>query len=171
MSAKPKTEQICLPSSSSNHFNEWMAMASKPRAALLIDDSVEETELIVRMSAGFNIQWDVCYGGNLALDKLSYKKYQLIVLDLQLGVPPDGVELFRKIKQVSPLCPVLILSGHISNEVIIEVTKVGFAMFAQKPTVFDSNFFEQLFLALNIPRMGKDEIQEPKIVIGDGAHI
>lgn len=150
-----------------DHFREWMKIVSRPRAALLVDDSKQETELIVKMSEGFNIQWDVCYGGEMALDKLGYKKYQLIVLDLNLNSHPDGVELFRRVKYVAPLVPVLVLSGNITNEVIVEVTQVGFAMFAQKPTVFDSNFFEQLFLALNIPRMGQGEVQEPSTVYKD----
>lgn len=153
-----------------DYFKEWMQMVTVPRAALLVDDSTDETELIVQMSRGFNVQWEVCYTGEMALDKLGYKKYQLIVLDLNLGKPPHGVELFRQIKKVCPMCPVLILSGHISNEVIIQVTSVGFAMFAQKPTVFDSNFFEQLFMALNIPRVGEQERPDVR-VLGGGDQI
>lgn len=140
-----------------DHFGEWMKITSTPKPALLIDDSKEETSLIVRQSEGFNIRWEVCYTGEMALDKLGYKRYQLIVLDLKLGSIPDGVELFRQIKRACPQCPVLVLSGYITNDVIVEITKTGFAMFAQKPSVFSSDFFEQLFLALNIPKRGPDE--------------
>lgn len=166
MPATDKMSKMELPTCSPgpDHFREWMNMAVTPRAALLVDDSVAETELIVQLSASFNIQWTVCHTGELALDKLAYKKYQLIVLDLNLGKGNDeGVAIFRDIKKVCPTCPVLILSGHISNETIVEITRTGFAMFAQKPSVFDSNFFEQLFTALNIPRVG----MEPKMTEGD----
>lgn len=139
-----------------DHFGEWMKITSNPKPALLIDDSKEETEMIVRQSEGFNIKWEVCYSGEMALDKLCYKRYQLVVLDLKLHQNLEGVQLFRRIKQACPLCPVLILSGYITNEVITEVTKTGFAMFAQKPSVFSSDFFEQLFLALNIPKRGTE---------------
>lgn len=139
-------------STQTDHFREWMSITSKPKDALLIDDSHEDTDIIVKMSRGFNIRWEVAYTGADALEMLDRKKYQLIILDLQLGTEPDGVELFRRLKKACPLCPVLVLSGHISNGVIVEITQIGFAMFAQKPTVFDSTFFEQLFLALNIPR-------------------
>lgn len=139
-------------STHTDHFREWMSITSKPKVALLIDDSHEDSDIIVRMSRGFNIRWEVAYTGLHALEKLEQKKYQLIILDLLLGSEPDGVDLFRQLKKACPLCPVLVLSGHISNEVIVQITQIGFAMFAQKPTVFDSTFFEQLFLALNIPR-------------------
>lgn len=145
--------------STTDHFQEWMKITSKPKSALLIDDSKEETALIVKQSDAFNIAWEVCHTGEMALDKLGYKKYQLIVLDLKLGSQPDGVDLFRRMKAACPQCPVLVLSGYITNEIIVEVTKVGFAMFAQKPAVFDSLFFEQLFLALNIPRKNQDEAE------------
>lgn len=136
-----------------DHFKEWMSITSAPKPALLIDDSASETELIVQMSNNFNIHWEVCYDGESAIQKLTLKKYQLVVLDLKFEAPLDGVDLFRRIKKVCPLCPVLILSGHVSTEAVKQVTEIGFAMFAQKPTVFSSDFFEQLFLALNIPRV------------------
>lgn len=139
-------------STQTDHFKEWMSITSSPKVALLIDDSQGDTEVIVRMSRGFNIRWEVAYTGLHALEKMEQKKYQLIILDFQLGSEPDGVELFRRLKKSCPLCPVLVLSGHLSNDVIVQITQIGFAMFAQKPTVFDSTFFEQLFLALNIPR-------------------
>lgn len=148
-------------STQTDHFREWMTITSSPRVALLIDDSKEETELVVRMSRGFNIRWEVAYTGAHALEKLELRKYQLIILDLKLGSKPDGVELFREVKKLCPLCPVLILSGHITNSVIVEVTQIGFAMFALKPAAFDSSFFEQLFMALNIPRV------ETTVLIGD----
>lgn len=144
-----------------DHFGEWMKITAMPKPALLIDDSKEETALIVRQSAGFNIRWEVCYTGEMALDKLCYKRYQLVVLDLKLGSVPDGVDLFRRIKIACPLCPVLVLSGYITNDIIVEITKYGFAMFAQKPAVFDSSFFEQLFLALNIPKRGPENELPP----------
>jgi DNA-binding NtrC family response regulator len=76
---------------------------------------------------------------------------------LKLNCVPDGVELFKRIKAACPMCPVLVLSGYITNDVIVEITRNGFAMFAQKPSVFDSSFFEQLFLALNVPKRNANE--------------
>jgi hypothetical protein len=133
-----------------DHFGEWMRIISTPKPALLIDDSKEETDLIVKQSEGFNIAWEVCYTGEMALDKLCYKRYQLVVLDLKLGHQ------------------VLILSGYITNEVIVDITRTGFAMFAQKPSVFTSDFFEQLFLALNIPKRSAENETHPST---PGEHI
>jgi len=144
-----------------DHFKEWLDEVSAPRSALLIEDSEEERQLILRLSAPFNIRWSVASNGAEALEEVRKKvlensRFQLIILDLNLCGPPQEAELFRMIKSVCPVCPILVLSGYITNEAIIQITKAGFAMFAQKPVVFDSNFFEQLFSALNIPRKGPE---------------
>ena len=148
-----------------DHFDEWMKMTSAPKPALLIDDSKDETELIVSQSRAFNIRWDVCHDGKQALEKIQRNRYQLVVLDLKLGHHPEGVELYQRIKQMAPLCPVLVLSGYITNDAIVEITRLGFAMFAQKPSVFTSDFFEQLFLALNIPKRPSEN--GPPTTLGD----
>lgn len=149
-------------SENTNYFSEWMEMASKPKLALLVDDSADDTELILRTSREFNIRWLSASGSVQALEMIrrrrdAGKQFQLIVLDLKIGSIADGIQLFKEIKSVCPSCPVLILSGYISNEAITEITKTGFAIFAQKPAVFSSDFFEQLFLVLNIPKAGQKE--------------
>lgn len=151
----------------SSHFEEWMRITTQPKPALLVDDSKAETELIVKLSDDFNIQWEVCWSPETALDRLCYKKYQLVVLDLKLNSAMSGIETFRQIKRACPMCPVLILSGYVTNEAITEITKIGFAMFAQKPQVFDSNYFQQLFLALNIPKKGQGDVDPCALPPGD----
>ena len=155
---------------SNDHFKEWMDIQSTPRSALLIEDSVNETNLIVHMSKDFRIKWDIAHNGESALRMIATKgRYQLVILDLILGTHPDGVDLFRDIKKICPTCPVLVLSGHISNDIILRITNIGFAMFAQKPNVFDSDFFEQLFMVLGIPKIVP--VPEPQKTTECGEHI
>ena len=139
----------------SENQKEWIRLVSKPRRALLIDDDSNDCDLIVRMSDPFNIIWEVVSNGTDAIKKIKdAEHYDLIFMDLQLGAYPEGVDLFREIKTVCPKCPILVFAGYITNNTIADVMRHGFAMFAQKPESLDSNFFSQLFLALNIPRKG-----------------
>lgn len=141
-----------------DHFDEWLKIVSTPRKMLLIDDNEADCELITSMSKDFNIDWVVANNGPeaFAVIQNSKRRINLIILDLKLGTPPDGVELFREIKKSIPATPILVLSGHIDTDTIAEITRMGFAMFAQKPTIYDVGFFDQLFLALNIPRKGPE---------------
>ena len=144
-----------MPHKNEDYFHEWMQLATAPRKALLIDDNKHECEVIVRNSSGFNVTWEVCYTGSHALEKLdaACASYSLAVMDLRLNDVPEGVQLFREIKKRCPNLPVVILSGFITNDVIMEITRIGFAMFAQKPSAFDSQFFQQLFQILGIPKV------------------
>jgi DNA-binding NtrC family response regulator len=162
------TDHIKKKTPEPDHFRDWMLAASQPRAALLVDDSEPETMIVVQQSTDFNVQWEIAHTADKAIELISKKLYQLIVLDLQLGSNVSGVDIFRRVKRTCPMVPVLILSGHITNQAIVEITSIGFAMFAQKPTVFDSNFFEQLFMALGIPRIREGAARvEPKVIEGD----
>ena len=141
---------------------EWMDAVSAPRKALLIDDNIDDCKIITDKSKSFNINWEVTHNGKEALEKIKDSLdcgtlYPLIVLDLDLQSEPQGVELFRQIKKICPTCPVLVLSGYLTNEKITAIANEGFAMFAQKPSAFDSNFFTEFFLTLNIPKVNDGE--------------
>ena len=145
-------------------------MAGAPKEALLIEDDQEDCNLIVKFSQPFNVVWDVVHRGADALDRIcskviTGKKYNLIVMDLNLKSPPEGVELFREIKRICPCCPVLILSGYISDSVIQGIRRTGLvANFVIKPAGFTPDFFTDFFNGLNIPRKGMDA---QETIIGD----
>lgn len=136
----------------STYFQQWLEETKKPKSLLLIDDSLDDCQLMLSMSEDFNVKWHVAHSIADAELKLEEYKYHLVVLDLYIQNEYDSVALFRRIKKRWPDLPIMVLSGHITNQIISEMTKIGFVIFAQKPTSFSKAFFEQLFSALNIPR-------------------
>jgi DNA-binding NtrC family response regulator len=79
---------------------------------------------------------DVCYNGRQALELVSRKKFFLILLDLHL---PDiyGIEVLKGIRLVSPLTPVVILTGHGTDKDHRACMKEGAYAFLHKPLGID----------------------------------
>lgn len=136
------------------YFKEWLQETTNPRHVLLVEDSPTDIAMIIEQSKDFNIEWTVAQDYKAAVRELTNykKKFRLIVLDLNLRSAPDGIELFRTVKGTWPWIPVLVLSGHVDDKTIEEMTQVGFVMFLKKPRSFDTRFFGELFFALNIPK-------------------
>ena len=138
------------------YFKEWLQETTNPQHVMLVDDSEMDRQIILRGSEEFNIEWTMTRSYEEAIRALAKqnnrKRFRLIVLDLNLQSSPDGVALFRTIKETWPWIPVLVLSGHIDDRTITEMTKVGFVMFMKKPGNFDTRFFGELFFALSIPK-------------------
>jgi DNA-binding NtrC family response regulator len=138
----------------SEFFDSWLNEMIRPRKILLVDDSEDDCEIITRFSTGFHIEWVLAHDAQSAISKFNNDgHFSMVILDLHLGMSPyDGVILFRKIKELTPDVPVLVLSGVLDNSLIAAIAKIGFAIFAVKPACFTEAFFTQLYGSINIPR-------------------
>lgn len=142
------------------YLQEWLEVAQKPKQLLLVEDSEGDCRMIVEMSKDFNVEWTVCRNVPCAERELTSRKFHLVVLDLYISSPRDGVEFFKKIKKERPETPVMVLSGHLDDNIMSDMSRCGFVMFAQKPGSFTRIFFEQLFLVLNIPYRTEPENED-----------
>jgi len=67
-----------------------------------------------------------------ALFKLQSLHPSLVILDIWMpGM--DGIETLRRIKEVQPATPVIMMSGHATISTAIKATKVGASDFIEKP--------------------------------------
>ncbi len=79
---------------------------------------------------------EVCYSGQEALDILKRKNFSLILLDLHL---PDlyGIEVLKLIKMNPAKTPVIILTGHGTQQDQQECMRQGAYAFMRKPLVIE----------------------------------
>jgi len=70
--------------------------------------------------------------GPLALDALGQIRPQIVFLDLMLP-EMDGIEVLRRIRQVSPDLPVLMMSGQGTIRAAVDALKLGAFDFLEKP--------------------------------------
>ena len=99
---------------------------------LIVDDEKRFAHMLAKRLGLRGCVCEVCYSGKEALDMVKGKKFFLILLDLQL---PDiyGIEVLRQIKKNSSETPVIILTGHGTEDDRQECMEQGAYAFIHKP--------------------------------------
>lgn len=99
---------------------------------LIIDDekSIAESISMVLNSEGYITE--ECYDGICALQKISEKEFDLILLDIKMP-KMDGLEVLEKIMAINKNSVVIMISGHGTIDTAVEATKKGAYGFLLKP--------------------------------------
>ncbi|HEU4620648.1 MAG TPA: sigma 54-interacting transcriptional regulator [Burkholderiaceae bacterium] len=111
--------------------------AAPPRILIVDDDDSLLTLLAMRLEAsGFVAH--VARNAGEALGQLTAVRPQVAIVDLrlgpeELGEAADGLALFRKMRAVEPMLPVIILTAHGSIPDAVAATREGAAAFLTKP--------------------------------------
>ena len=124
---------------------------------LVVDDEVDFLETLVKRLKKRNIDTVGVTSGEMALDALEKKPFDVVILDIKMPGGMDGIETLREIKRHQPLTEVLLLTGHGSVETSIEGMKMGAFDYLLKPIKL-----EELLVKLGEALEKKDR-QEQKI--------
>jgi len=103
---------------------------------LIVDDEQRFANMLAKRLSLRGCHCDVCYNGQQALDLIRQKDFFLILLDLHL---PDiyGTEVLKRIKVLSAQTPVVILTGHGTEEDRRACMQQGAYAFWHKPLGID----------------------------------
>ena len=94
------------------------------RTVLILDDDASfVAEFRTMMEGSFNVLSSDSGAG--ALDILSHKKVDVILLELALRGGQSGMETLKRIKESTPDFPVIILTAHPSVESAVEAMRLG----------------------------------------------
>ena len=101
---------------------------------MLVDDEAAFVETMTKRLATRNIETITALSGEEGLEKLKMNQnLDVIILDIKMpGI--DGIETLKKIKKVSPLTEVILLTGHATIELGIDGMKIGAFDFLTKPS-------------------------------------
>jgi DNA-binding response OmpR family regulator len=103
----------------------------KPRL-LLVDDEEMYLEYLSKRLINRGYTVTKCLSGEEALEKIRDDDFDVIILDVLLpGI--DGIETLREINKQKPLCEVIILTGHASQESGVEGMNLGAFDYLRKP--------------------------------------
>lgn len=99
---------------------------------LVVDDEREFLELMNNrlQKRGFTVS--VAANGDDALTMVSGGNYDAMVLDVKMP-GTDGIEVLRRVKQMKPDLPVLLLTGHASIEAAMTGVESGAVDYLLKP--------------------------------------
>lgn len=100
---------------------------------LLVDDEEEFVEALAQRLELRDFDVTTATSGADALDRITDKEIDLVILDLQMP-EVDGLEVLQKIKQRKPLIEVIMLTGHATVQTAIDGMKLGAFDFLLKPT-------------------------------------
>ncbi len=103
-----------------------------PATLLIVDD---EKNILVTLKRALEVEGygcEVAGGGKLALEVFAQKPVDAVVMDVRMP-DLDGLEVLKKMKELRPTTPVLMMSGHGTFETAVAATKLGAYTFIPKP--------------------------------------
>jgi DNA-binding response OmpR family regulator len=106
--------------------------SGEPIALLLVDDEEGFVNVLAKRMARRDIKVTGVLTGTEALQVLRKKDFDIAVLDLKLG-DMDGIEVLKIIKKMAPDIPVIMLTGHGSEQAAEEGLKYGATDYLTKP--------------------------------------
>ena len=122
---------------------------------LVIDDNFDIRNLISEILKDKNYSVREAANYDQAVFEIEKKLPDIAIIDVKLDKgDKDGIELLKKIKKLTELVPVIMISGHANVEMAVESLKLGAYEFITKPFAH-----EQL---LNFIRRGLENVSLKK---------
>lgn len=99
---------------------------------LLVDDEEEFVKALAERLKMRDLQSDLVYDGEQALDFVEKKEPDVMVLDLRMpGI--DGIEVLKQVKKAYPGIQVIILTGHGTEKDEERARSLGAFDYLEKP--------------------------------------
>jgi len=112
-------------------FQSLMPSETKERI-LFVDDDAELREILKDQLEGSGYDFDEAEDGNVALEKIRERTYDLLLLDITMP-GKSGLDVLKEVKQIAPSCRVIMLTGVVGLSVAIESLKLGADDYITKP--------------------------------------
>lgn len=133
---------ICFPTSHHNkspdHKETPKSTDPKNETILVVDDMVEQRTITVRMleRIGFNAM--SVESGEAALELLTKRRFDLLILDMMMEPGIDGLETFRRCLRLNPDQRAVIASGYNQTDQIKKVQQLGHCYYIKKPFLLNT---------------------------------
>jgi two-component system KDP operon response regulator KdpE len=99
---------------------------------LVVDDEPQIRRLLRTGLSGYGYQVMTAANGQEALITVAQKTPDVVVLDISLGSPPDGIEVCRRLREWSKV-PVIMLSVHGEEKAKVTALDAGADDYLTKP--------------------------------------
>jgi len=109
---------------------------NKPIKILLVDDEKGFVDVISKRMSKRNIEVVKAYSGKDALQAIRKADFDAVVLDLKM-VDMDGIEVLKIFKKIVPDLPIIMLTGHGSEEAARDGIRFGAFDYLTKPCDFE----------------------------------
>ncbi len=125
---------------------------------LIIDDNFDIRNLVSNILKDKN--YDIREAANFdqAVNEIDKKLPDLAIIDVKLDKgDKDGIDLLKKIKNITDTVPVIVISGHANVEMAVEALKLGAYEFITKPFAAEQllNFVNRALENINLKKENK----------------
>jgi DNA-binding response OmpR family regulator len=103
-----------------------------PLKILLVDDERGFVDVISKRMTKRNFDVTKAYSGKEALQALRKTDFDAVILDLKME-DMDGIEILKILKKIVPDLPVIMLTGHGSEEAARDGIQLGASDYLTKP--------------------------------------
>ncbi len=115
----------------------FAADTGKGESVLVVDDVREQRELAISMLTKLGYRVEAVSSGEEAITYLTGKSAELVVLDMIMDPGIDGLETYRRIREINPLQKAIIVSGFSETERVRQAQELGAGVFVRKPYVLE----------------------------------
>ncbi|MER3522638.1 MAG: Fis family transcriptional regulator [Ignavibacteria bacterium] len=145
------------------------------KSILVVDDdkAIRDSLRMILQYAKYEVHF--AEDGQSALAQVAALPLDLVLLDIKMA-GMDGLEVLRRIKEMEPDLPVVMISGHGTIETAVEATRMGAYDFLQKPLdkekllIVVRNAIEKKQLLLENRRM-KERVEGKGTILGESPKI
>lgn len=103
-----------------------------PSKVLFVDDEIEFVQTVSQRLISRNVGTYGVFSGEEALELIAEDRPEVMVLDLKMpGL--HGVEVLRKTRELAPEVEVIILTGHGTNQDMLQCMELGAFAYMNKP--------------------------------------
>ena len=144
---------------------------------LIIDDNFDIRNLVSNLLKDKNYEIREAANYDQAVNEIDKKLPDLAIIDVKLDKgDKDGIDLLKRIKSLTDLVPVIIISGHANVEMAVEALKLGAYEFITKPFAAEQllNFVNRALENISLKKENKqleDKLFHSFDLIGDSNQI
>ena len=109
---------------------------TEPIKLLLVDDEVGYVNVLAKRMSRRHIEVSTALSGSEAIQALRKEDFHVAVVDLKME-DMDGIEVLRIFKKMDPNLPVILLTGHGSEQSAREGLAAGALDYLTKPCDLD----------------------------------
>jgi len=107
-------------------------MDKKNKKILIVDDEPEMGEELKEILKDEGYLVSIAYNGVEAIEIFSKSKFRLVLLDIKMP-EMNGVEVYRKIRQMDPDIPIIIVTGSFAKKNAEQALREGANDVVYKP--------------------------------------
>jgi len=91
---------------------------------LIVDDDVDMAETLSDILTALGIQVEIAHDGCAAIEKTKAKMFDIVLMDIKMP-KMNGVESYKKIKQIRPQTTVVLMTAYAAHDLVAEALKEG----------------------------------------------